>query len=403
MAWFAIGLSGLTPVQAQTEAASTDPASTDGIVARADLHQGHADVLRLYTAFFDRQPDAGGALYWIAQYNTCGWSTTRIAEFFSVSPEFAATHENLANRDFVSLLYANVLDRQADGPGATYWTSRLDSGESRGSVVADFAFSEEFRMTNPLPSDGRPNTGCVSDVVPAPTPLPTPTIEVSDCSTFTVTLPGADGYGLDWQVVTYSHPGGNGLDELVQTAASGAVGPAGPLALVLPTGTSRIEVSATAADTQPAEVVASAAVAVSDCVISHVQLRCESGTFTVMLPAGTSVLGADNNHCEHLVLPDGTELSATYQSSDADFFVDQLSGHWDDDVTVVSDESSVVDGQNARSLTVTGSGDETIRLWSIEAWGPGYWQLSAIIPNADFSAAQPSVDAVARSLVYLID
>ena len=38
----------------------------------------------------------------------------------------------------------------ADAGGLAYWAGRLDNGESRGTVLADFTNSEENRNANPL-------------------------------------------------------------------------------------------------------------------------------------------------------------------------------------------------------------------------------------------------------------
>jgi hypothetical protein len=129
---------------------------------RADLHQGHADVLRLYWAFFDREPDNIGAEYWIRSYNSCQWGTARIAQFFSVSPEFVATYGLPTDEEFVELAYANVLDRVPDVGGAAFWLDRLTGGQTRASMMTDLAFSSEFRAAHALPSDGTTNTGCLS-------------------------------------------------------------------------------------------------------------------------------------------------------------------------------------------------------------------------------------------------
>lgn len=142
--------------------ASANHFGYDETVSRADLHQGHADVLRLYWAFFDRQPEYYGADYWIRSYDSCEWSSTRIADFFSVSPEFVATYGSPTDDEFVDLIYANVFDRAPDAAGRAFWLGRLAGGQTRGSVVADLAFSPEFRTAHPLPSDGRANTGCES-------------------------------------------------------------------------------------------------------------------------------------------------------------------------------------------------------------------------------------------------
>lgn len=140
--------------------ASADHWDYDDTINRPDLHQGHADALRLYWAFFDRQPDDDGAQYWITAYDSCDWSSTRIAQFFSVSPEFVATYGEPSDDEFIDLAYGNVLDRSPDAAGRVFWAGRLADGQTRGSMVADMAFSPEFRVAHPLPSDGVDNIGC---------------------------------------------------------------------------------------------------------------------------------------------------------------------------------------------------------------------------------------------------
>jgi len=73
-------LSADATVSAPSAAAQEREVMTFDDVAEIDeLHEGHGRVLRLYWTFFDRRPDAGGALYWLDQYERCQ-SLHRIAE-----------------------------------------------------------------------------------------------------------------------------------------------------------------------------------------------------------------------------------------------------------------------------------------------------------------------------------
>jgi hypothetical protein len=55
-----------------------------------------------------------------------------------------------AEQAFVDRVYRNVLGRPADSSGTTYWKTRLDSGMSRGQVMANFSQSTEYiRATDP--------------------------------------------------------------------------------------------------------------------------------------------------------------------------------------------------------------------------------------------------------------
>lgn len=146
---------------APTSAAAQErePMSFDDVAAIEELHEGHARVLRLYWTFFDRRPDAGGALYWLDQYERCQ-SIDRIAQFFNASPEFIDTYGSLDDEAFVDLVYLNTLDRAPDAAGAIYWLDRLQTDIDRPDLMVHFSFSAEFVADRPLPSDGVPLRSC---------------------------------------------------------------------------------------------------------------------------------------------------------------------------------------------------------------------------------------------------
>ena len=130
----------------------------------------HSDVLRLYWAFFDRVPDLEGAQYWIDQSNKCA-SLGEIAYSFQMSDEFRLRYGSLTGRDYLELVYNNVLDRQPDQSGADYWLNQLASGMDRSRLMLYFAQSAEFLSAHALPGDGRPDVPCV----PPPPPTTTTT------------------------------------------------------------------------------------------------------------------------------------------------------------------------------------------------------------------------------------
>ncbi len=111
----------------------------------------HADVLRLYWAFFNRDPDTGGAQYWIG-ISDQGNSLDIIAEQFVVSQEFQNTYGSTSNEDFLRIVYSNVLGRAADLSGYNYWLGQMNAGLSRGGVVRWIAANNEFIVQHPYPS-----------------------------------------------------------------------------------------------------------------------------------------------------------------------------------------------------------------------------------------------------------
>jgi len=105
-----------------------------------------AQVFRLYQATLDRVPDAAGHSGWTAQLLSGATTLQQVATGFVNSPEFQATYGATTNRQFVTLLYNNVLDRAPDAGGLAGWINQLDSGAmTRAEVVIGFSESPEFR------------------------------------------------------------------------------------------------------------------------------------------------------------------------------------------------------------------------------------------------------------------
>jgi hypothetical protein len=100
---------------------------------------------RLYQAAFDRKPDLPGVGYWMDKLEK-GARLLDAAYGFLNSSEFQSKYgTNLSNKDFVTLLYKNVLHRAPDAPGAAYWEKALQDGVSREQVLIEFSESVENR------------------------------------------------------------------------------------------------------------------------------------------------------------------------------------------------------------------------------------------------------------------
>ena len=131
------------------------------MVANLDeLTEQHATIFRLYWAFFLREPDGSGALYWIERQERCD-GLAEIAEEFSVGAEFEKRYGPLDDIAFVERIYNNVLGRGGEPEGLAYWTDLVIGGElTRGEMVLYVSQSSEFRRLHPYPSDGVPDRGC---------------------------------------------------------------------------------------------------------------------------------------------------------------------------------------------------------------------------------------------------
>ncbi|MFW2380973.1 MAG: DUF4214 domain-containing protein, partial [Acidimicrobiales bacterium] len=138
--------------------------SIQGIINSVDYAPDtHGDVLRLYRAFFDREPDLVGAKYWL-DVNESGHSLDDIAGYFTGSDEFANNYEGTTDEEYLRRVYANVLGRAYDEAGFAYWLDLLqgtnDAGFnqarasiSRGAVVRWVSAGAEFEARYPYRPD----------------------------------------------------------------------------------------------------------------------------------------------------------------------------------------------------------------------------------------------------------
>jgi hypothetical protein len=146
--------------EAQTAEPGPGAATFETVTSLDELTSDHARLFRLYWAFFVRQPDPAGALYWIGEHDGCV-GLDSIADSFAGSDEFIDRYGHLDDRSFVEQIYRNVLDRPGDADGLTYWTDLLTQGVlSRGDVVLNVSLSEEFTSRHTYPSDGVPPRPC---------------------------------------------------------------------------------------------------------------------------------------------------------------------------------------------------------------------------------------------------
>ncbi|MES2130351.1 MAG: DUF4214 domain-containing protein [Pseudomonadota bacterium] len=121
---------------------------SDGVVALdtgsgATSAASAGQVFRLYQAAFDRTPDAAGLSYWMRQADG-HLGLDAIAGNFLASAESQSIFAGMSDRDFVAQLYHNVLHRDGDPSGLSYWSSMLDQHLStRAQVLSGFADSAE--------------------------------------------------------------------------------------------------------------------------------------------------------------------------------------------------------------------------------------------------------------------
>lgn len=90
---------------------------------------GKTHVAELYAALMNRCVDHGGMQYWAQQLQT--QSVETVAQTIVAITAYGA----MSNNDFVDNLYVNALGRHADSSGLAYWTTELNSGYNKGTVL----------------------------------------------------------------------------------------------------------------------------------------------------------------------------------------------------------------------------------------------------------------------------
>ena len=109
------------------------------------LNDATGEMFRLYNAAFARFPDANGLKYWIGNFSSGKDDSRAVASSFLASTEFKQRYgENVSNERYVETLYINVLGRNYDQSGYTYWLGNLNNGiETRYELLLGFAESLE--------------------------------------------------------------------------------------------------------------------------------------------------------------------------------------------------------------------------------------------------------------------
>ena len=111
-------------------------------------------IIELYTAIFDRAPDAVGLNFWGTAFANGLLLEDMAALFMDQSETRDRYPEGLGNDVFATAVYNNVLGRDPDGPGLTFWVKALDTG----SVSRDHFILQLLRGVQ----DGTPDADYLS-------------------------------------------------------------------------------------------------------------------------------------------------------------------------------------------------------------------------------------------------
>ena len=95
-----------------------------------------------YRIVLDRNPDEEGLEYWVNNVKNKNFTPVYVASSFFYSPEYLA--KGRTNSEFVTDLYAAIMNREPDKGGLEFWVKNLNEGGKRGDVINFFIDSEEF-------------------------------------------------------------------------------------------------------------------------------------------------------------------------------------------------------------------------------------------------------------------
>lgn len=107
-----------------------------------DIDANAGKLYRLYQAAFDRTPDQQGLGFWLKAMDQ-GKSLADVASGFLGSAEAQKLYGNLDPTNFLTQLYANVLDRKPDAEGLAWHLSNMSHGVSMAQTLVGFSESTE--------------------------------------------------------------------------------------------------------------------------------------------------------------------------------------------------------------------------------------------------------------------
>jgi hypothetical protein len=109
-----------------------------------DVSGTAGQAYRVYQAAFGRTPDAGGLGFWISAMDH-GSSLASVAAGFAASAEFKTVYgANPTGTEIVQKFYQNVLHRDGEPAGVTYWANVLDQKlATLAEVLVGFSESPE--------------------------------------------------------------------------------------------------------------------------------------------------------------------------------------------------------------------------------------------------------------------
>lgn len=110
-------------------------------------------VTKAYARFLNRAPDAAGLTFWVTlmqryetSNHTAGLRQEQIEAGFIASQEYVSIYGGIGEA-WVRGIYKDLLNREADAPGVQFWVAQLGAGVAPSNVALGFTSSDE-RLRN---------------------------------------------------------------------------------------------------------------------------------------------------------------------------------------------------------------------------------------------------------------
>ena len=104
-----------------------------------------AQVYRLYFAVLRREQDVAGREGWVEELTLGEMTLGEVAAAFVASPEFQQSYGRDTDRQFVNLLYLNMLGRGPSTVDEDFWVGQIEGGMPRGQVALLLSESPEHQ------------------------------------------------------------------------------------------------------------------------------------------------------------------------------------------------------------------------------------------------------------------
>ncbi|MBC7502655.1 MAG: DUF4214 domain-containing protein, partial [Herminiimonas sp.] len=97
-------------------------------------------IAGLYALLYHRAPDQSGLAYWNQEMKQ-GKTIFDIAREFAGHSRFLSDFGSASNRQYVEAIYQQGLGSAGDDKGIAYWTAKINLGETRADMLAEFTIA----------------------------------------------------------------------------------------------------------------------------------------------------------------------------------------------------------------------------------------------------------------------